>query len=193
MEEKAVANVVKFDFKAKVAEFHAKTAGFAGLAVDLGIPLKITKKGQLQNKNNEKQLWDSIECVLVSSKPFYNLWGKEGTPDADKLLFQVNSMEEAVNTYEEMSAEDPVFGQLYSKKDIQERLLITFVGSDENIYSLDLTRVGKGDFSKYVAGIFQTHGVGPTEVLTSIDTVEKTSGKNSWIAPRFNFVKKLEV
>lgn len=191
-----MSNLVKANFDVdlgkKVEEFSVKNKQFEGLEVDLGTYLKTTKTGKFQSKENEKVIFDQLNCVILGGRPQYNLWGKDGSPQEDTLLISVESHEEAINEFERLSAEDSVFGQLYSVKDIQERYIITLVNEDGNMYAINMSRGGKLDFGAYAKFLFNTHNCGANKVITKITTIEKTSGKNSWLGLKFEMISKLE-
>jgi len=191
-----MSNVVKKEnFKVslteKVIDFKKKNQEFDLGFIELGTFLKLTKTGKLQSTENDKIVFNEINAVIVGGRSQFVLWGKEGTPQEDQLLFSTETEEEAVNALEELAAKDEMFSELYSRNDISARYIITLVGEDGNIYAINLSKSSKFEFGSYSKLIYSKHEAGVSEVITKISAQEKTSGKNSWIAAKFDFVEKL--
>ena len=57
-----------------------------------------------------------------------------------------------------------------------------------SIYAFNMSISSLWEFRKYVKAIFTSKRLSPQEVITKISVQEKSKGKNSWNALKFDFV-----
>lgn len=181
---------IAINYAAKIDEFKAKNKEFDLDFVDLGTYLRINSKGQLEGKDNPDLKFDTIQAVVISGKSKYNLWGADGSPDENELLFSVESVEEAKAELEELCS-DPLKAELYSWKEVSKRYIITFIAQDGNIYSIDMSQTSKFSFANYIKQLFNHHSLGMSDVVTEISTEEKKKDRNSWSVITFKFLRKV--
>ena len=186
-----VVEMKAINYAAKVASFKEKNAQFDLDFVELGTFLKISKTGKLQSKDDDAITFDAIKGVILEGKEQFTLWGKDDTPQDGELLIKENELEEAEAKFEELCAADDMFGALYSLSDIGPRYIITFVAEDGNLYAINMSKSSKYELGKHSKFCFVSLGVGLAEVVTKIGIQEKTGGKNSWLAFKFDYVSTL--
>jgi len=184
----------KVDYTSMVKAFRKKNQEFDLDMVDLGIRLTIDPKGRFQNKDDENDVHDSMAVVILSGAAKFNLWGEDGTPDEGTLLITADTLEEAENAFDELSAGEngEVFGQIYSKSDISQRYIITFAADDGNLYAIDMSKSSRFSFTNYVKMLFTSKSLGVSEVITKLTTEGRKKGKNTWNVVVFTFVEVLD-
>ena len=187
------------DITAKLEDFNKKISRFGLKNLQLGIDLKITTTGKIQSRENEAIVFDSLNCVIVAGHSQFVLWGEEGTPEEGKLLIDEKNIDDAHCEYEKLvmggiegiEGSEVTFEKMYTANNINERFVLTILGEDGNVYSLNMSKSSKREFEKYVKLCYGTVNETPEKVITCISVQAMSYEKNNWSAYRFKFIEKL--
>lgn len=180
------------DYGKKVEEFKAANENFDMDFVELGTMVKLNAKGQFQSKDDETLIFDEMKVVILEGKSQFVLWGKEGTPREDELIFAVDDIEEAESRFENLVAEDEVFEEMYEMSDVSKRYIIMFVAEDGELYGMNMPQTSKYEFGTYAKSVFRELKTGVNKVITRMKTEARTRDKNSWNVVTFELIGKLD-
>ena len=183
--------MTRVNYGEMVASFKKQNDGIELDFIELGMRINIAANGKFVQKDNESVTYDSIECVILSGKPNFALWGKDGSPQEDELLLTAESVDEAMAKFEELCT-DPVFAAMYEKDDIQEKYLITFVMNDGNIGAINMSKTSKWEFGNYAKQLFTQDKTTVKNVVTELTTEVRKKGKNSWNVIKFKKIRLID-